>query len=287
MLVTRRRLRGAARRRTGPCDHDGVSPDPGTAETARLAARLRAVGCVWAEEEVALLLDEALTPAHLEALVVRREAGVPLEVVVGWAAFAGVRVPVEPGVFVPRARSALLVRLAVEELGVRPAAAVVVDLGCGTGALGAAVASARPDAEVWAVDVDPAAVRCARQVLAPERVREGDLYDALPAALAGRVAVLLANAPYVPTAAVALMPPEARLHEQLRALDGGVDGLDVQRRVLAGAARWLAPDGLLLVETSRGQSAASAAAAGAAGMTARVEVDDDLDATVLVARPGR
>lgn len=286
MLVTRRRLRGAARRRTGPCDHGGVSPAPGTAETARLAARLRAVGCVWAEEEVALLLDEALTPAHLEALVVRREAGVPLEVVVGWAAFAGVRVPVEPGVFVPRARSALLVRLAVEELGLRPAAAVVVDLGCGTGALGAAVASARPDAEVWAVDVDPAAVRCARQVLAPERVREGDLYDALPAALAGRVAVLLANAPYVPTAAVALMPPEARLHEQLRALDGGVDGLDVQRRVLAGAARWLAPDGLLLVETSRGQSAASAAAAGAAGMTARVEVDDDLDATVLVTRPG-
>ncbi|WP_160005108.1 putative protein N(5)-glutamine methyltransferase [Nocardioides sp. AX2bis] len=249
-----------------------------------LVARLRAVGCVWAEDEVALLLAEARTPDHLEALVARREQGVPLEVVVGWADFAGVRVPVEPGVFVPRARSALLVRLAVEALGPRPDAAVVVDLGCGTGALGAAVAAARPGVEVWAVDVDPAAVRCARQVLPPDRVLEGDLYDALPAALVGRVAVLLANAPYVPTAAVALMPPEARLHERRQALDGGSDGLDEQRRVLAGAARWLAPDGLLLVETSRGQAPDGVVAAASAGLETRVVVDDDLDATVLAVR---
>lgn len=290
MLVTRRRLRGASGRRTGPCDHDVVSPAPDAAEparlVARLVARLRAVGCVWAEDEIALLLAEARTPDHLETMVARREQGVPLEVVVGWADFAGLRVPVEPGVFVPRTRSALLVRLAVEATGVRPDAPLVVDLGCGTGALGAAVAAARPDAEVWAVDVDPAAARCARQVLPPDQVLEGDLYDALPPTLAGQVAVLLANAPYVPTAAVALMPPEARLHERHRALDGGPDGLEVQRRVLAGAARWLASDGVLLVETSRGQSAASIAAAGAAGMTARIEVDEDLDATVLVARPG-
>ncbi len=250
-----------------------------------LVARLRAVGCVWAEEEAALLTAAARSPAHLEALTARRVRGVPLEVVVGWADFAGVRVPVEPGVFVPRARSALLVRLAVEALGVRPGGAVVVDLGCGTGALGAAVAAARPDAEVWAVDVDPAAVRCARQVLPAARVREGDLYDALPHTLVGRVAVLLANAPYVPTAAVDLMPAEARLHERHRALDGGRDGLDVQRRVVAGAARWLAPDGALVVETSRDQAAAGVGLAAGAGLLARVEVDHDLDATAVVAHP--
>ena len=264
-----------------------MTSSPGPAATDRLVARLRAVGCVWAEDEVALLVGEARTTDHLEALVARREQGVPLEVVLGWADFAGVRVPVEPGVFVPRSRSALLVRLAVEALGGIPDAAVVVDLGCGTGALGAAVAAARPDAEVWAVDVDPAAVRCARRVLPAHRVREGDLYDALPASLEGRVAVLLANAPYVPTEAVALMPPEARLHERRRALDGGPDGLDVQRRVVAGAARWLAPDGVLLVETSPGQAAGGLGIAAAAGLRADVRLDDDLGATVLVVRPRR
>ena len=288
MLVTRRRLRGAAPSPAGPCDHDAVTTTacPDSAETVRLVARLRSAGCVWAEEEVALLATEATTTSGLEALVARRERGVPLEVVVGWADFAGVRVPVESGVFVPRSRSALLVRLATEALAThaRGSGAVVVDLGCGTGALGAAVAAARPDCEVWAVDLDPAAARCARQVLPPERVRQGDLWEALPASLAGRVAVVLANAPYVPTAAVALMPPEARVHEPRRALDGGLDGLDVQRRVIAGAAHWLVQDGLLVVETSRTQAPATAALATRAGLDARVEVDDDLDATTVAAR---
>lgn len=289
MLITRRRLRGAAPRRTGPCDDDAVTTaaSPDSAETGRLVARLRSAGCVWAEEEVALLIAEAATPSGLETLVARRERGVPLEVVVGWADFAGVRVPVESGVFVPRSRSALLVRLATEALEVHAGGGVVVDLGCGTGALGAAVAATRPDCEVWAVDLDPTAVRCARRVLPPERVRRGDLWEALPASLAGRAAVVLANAPYVPTDAVALMPPEARVHERRRALDGGVDGLDVQRRVIAGAAHWLSRDGLLLVETSRTQATATAALATRAGLDARVEVDDDLDATAVAARRPR
>lgn len=262
-----------------------TSPDP--AEIVHLVARLRAAGCVWAEEEVALLVREAVTPSGLEALVARREQGVPLEVVVGWADFAGVRVPIEPGVFVPRSRSALLVRLTTEALAARADPPVVVDLGCGSGALAAAVAAARPDCEVWGVDVDPAAVRCARQVLPPERVRQGDLWGALPASLAGRVTVALANAPYVPTAAVALMPPEARVHERRQALDGGADGLDVQRRVITGAADWLAGGGLLLVETSRTQAPATTALAVEAGLRARIVIDDDLDATAVAAqRPG-
>ena len=82
----------------------------------------------------------------------------------------------------------------------------------------------------------------------------GDLYDALPVALRGRVDVLAANAPYVPTDRIALMPPEARDHEPRLALDGGVDGVDLHRRIAAGAAEWLAPGGVLLIETSPAQA---------------------------------
>ena len=85
---------------------------------------------------------------------------------------------------------------------------------------------------------------------------EGDLFGALPAGLRGRVDVLIANAPYVPTAEIANMPPEAREHEPLVALDGGADGLDVQRRITACARDWLTPGGSLLIETSVRQAPA-------------------------------
>jgi release factor glutamine methyltransferase len=248
-----------------------------------VTARLRAAGCVFAEDEARLLLAAAATPAELAALVARRVGGEPLEQVLGWAEFGGLRIAVEPGVFVPRRRTELLVREAVAAAAAgRP---VVVDLCCGTGAVGVAVARALGDAELHAADLDPAAVRCARRNLAPlgGAVHRGDLYAALPAGLRGRVDLLLANAPYVPTAAVALMPPEARDHEPRRALDGGADGLDVQRRVIAGAPAWLAPDGVLLVETSAGQAAGTADAMAAAGLAARTVRDADLDATVVVA----
>ena len=118
---------------------------------------------------------------------------------------------------------------------------LVVDLCCGSGAIGAAVASECPKAEVWAADLDPAAVAYARQNLPSGRVVEGDLYDALPDRLRGSVDVLAVNAPYVPTDAIATMPPEARDHEPRVALDGGDDGVDLHRRVADGAADWLRP----------------------------------------------
>jgi len=127
-------------------------------------------------------------------------------------------------------------------------------------------------------------VRCARRNVPV--VHEGDLYAALPADLRGRVDILAVNAPYVPTDAMAMMPPEARDHEARVALDGGRDGLDVQRRVVDGASAWLAPGGHLLIETSRGQAAATAAAFTAAGLTPRVAMSDDLDATVVIGCAG-
>ncbi|MBZ4320113.1 putative protein N(5)-glutamine methyltransferase [Streptomyces huiliensis] len=253
---------------------------------ASVVSRLRAAGCVFAEEEAELLVEAADSPSALDVLVERRVSGVPLEHVVGWAAFGGLRVAVGSGVFVPRRRTEFLVEQAVATA--RPDA-VVLDLCCGSGAVGAAVAAALGAAELHAADVEPAAVRYARRNLGPAaRVYEGDLYAPLPADLRGRVNVLVANAPYVPTGEIALLPPEARDHEPLVTLDGGADGLDVQRRVAAEAVRWLAPGGRLLMETSERQAVRSMALFAAAGLIPRLAICDERDATVVVGtRPGR
>jgi release factor glutamine methyltransferase len=250
-----------------------------------VVTRLRAAGCVFAEDEAAELLAAATGPAHLTSLLDRRVAGEPLELVLGWTAFCGLRVAVEPGVFVPRQRTALLVEQAVALLRDTPRTPlVVVDLCCGSGAVGLAVASALGPVELHAADIDPVAVRCARGNLAGVggRVHRGDLYAALPAGLRGRVDLLAVNAPYVPSAAVALMPPEARDHEPRTALDGGSDGTDLQRRVAAGARHWLAPGGSLVVETSVRQAPHTVAAVEGGGLRAVVVRDDERDATVVV-----
>jgi release factor glutamine methyltransferase len=259
-------------------------PVPRRLEEDRLVATLRAAGCVFAEDEAAVLVEAAGSPAELAALSARRVAGEPLEQVVGWAQFGAVRVPVAPGVFVPRQRTRLLVDLA---LAAAPAPRTVVDLCCGTGALGAALAAAAPGLrDLHAADLDPVAVRCAERTLRPlgGQVHRGDLYDALPARLRGRVDLLLVNAPYVPTTAIGLMPPEARLHEPRMALDGGADGLDLHRRVAAGAPEWLTRGGALVLETSEAQADGTAAAVRAAGLRVTVHRDDDLDATAVVGR---
>jgi release factor glutamine methyltransferase len=243
--------------------------------------RLRAAGCVFAEDEARLLLEAAGTAAELDALVRRRVAGEPLEHVLGWAEFCGLRIAVAAGVFVPRRRTEVLVEEAIVLAG---PGAVVVDLCCGSGAVGIAVATAVDGIELHAADVDPAAVACARGNVARlgGQAYEGDLYESLPPGLRGRVDLLLANVPYVPSHAIALMPPEARLHEARVALDGGMDGLDVARRVIAAAPRWLARGGSLLFETSEDQASAAVATVSAAGLRARVVADDDRGATVVV-----
>jgi release factor glutamine methyltransferase len=242
-----------------------------------VVSRLRAAGCVFAEDEARLLLDAAATQVELDAMVARRVAGLPLEQVLGWAEFLGLRIAVEPGVFVPRRRTELL---AWHASTLARHGSVVVDLCCGSGAVGAAVFAAVPGIELVAADIEPAAVRCARRNIVGQ-VYEGDLYEPLPDSLRGRVDVLVANAPYVPTGAVDLMPPEARLHEPLVALDGGTDGLDVLRRVIAEAPSWLAPGGHLLFETSTRQAPTALAEVAAANLTPATVTDDDLAATVI------
>jgi release factor glutamine methyltransferase len=250
-----------------------------------VATALREAGCVFAEEEARVLLSAAATPAALVAMMQRRMAGEPLEQIVGWTEFCGCRVAVDPGVFVPRRRTELLAREAAD---LAQPGGVVVDLCCGSGAVAAALLATTSGRglEVHAVDIDSAATACARRNLAPVggRVHHGDLYDALPTTLRGRVDILVANAPYVPTRAVSLMPREARDHEPPSALDGGNDGLDVLRRIVAGARQWLAPKGHLLIETSRGQASYAMDLLDSRGLVPQVVRSDELDATVVIGR---
>lgn len=262
---------------------------PDSPSAAAIVVRLRAAGCVFAEDEARLLISAAQTPAELSTLVERRIGGLPLEHVLGWAEFCGLRIAVDAGVFVPRRRTELLVRHAAI-LAQRPSALarpLIVDLCCGSGAVAAALTAVLDPVEVHAADIDPAAVRCARRNLVPAggQVYQGDLYAALPDSLRGRVDVLVANAPYVPSEAVGFLPSEARLHEPLIALDGGIDGLDVLRRVASSAAAWLSPGGALLVETSESQAPVLVETVSGSGLIAHVVGAEDLGATIVIAQP--
>jgi len=254
---------------------------PRAAGPAEVVARLRAAGCVFAEDEARLLIAAARTPEELEELLGRRVAGLPLEQVLGWAEFGGLRIRLRPGVFVPRRRTELLVRRASRLVA---PGAVTLDLCCGSGAVGAALLAADPSLRLYAVDIDPAATACARDNIEPRGglVFTGDLFEPLPGELRGRIDLIVANAPYVPTEEIHRMPSEARVHEARIALDGGVDGLEVQRRLVAEAPVWLAAGGHLLVETSAGQADDTAAIFARSGLTPRIVRSKALAATVVI-----
>jgi release factor glutamine methyltransferase len=259
-----------------------VDPGPGEwSTTDDVVLRLRAAGCVFAEDEAALLVEAAAGEgAVLDQLVAARVAGDPLEQLLGWVAFCGRRIAVGPGVFVPRVRTELL---AERTLVLIEPGDVVVELCCGVAAVAAVLQNRGIVGELYAADVDPAAIGYARRNLSePGVVLVGDLFDPLPSGLRGRVDVIVANAPYVPTDAIALMPREARDHEPQVALDGCADGVDVQRRIIAEASSWLRPGGSLLIETGRQQSVITAGEMRAVGLRVEVVTDDDRDATVVV-----
>jgi len=247
---------------------------------ASVVERLRAAGCVFAEDEADIILQTSTEPARVAELVARRASGVPLEHVVGWASFAGLRLVLHPGVFVPRQRTEALVRQAV---AVTPAGGTVLDLCCGCGAIGAAIATSVRNVRLWASDVDPAAVANARQNLrsADAVVSLGDMDDAVPVQLRDRVDVVVANVPYVPSAHIAYLPAEAREHESRVALDGGTDGLDVLRRLAPRAVRWLRPGGWFLTECSTEQGPTASGVLRDAGLKPLLHTDSDLDVAVV------
>ncbi|KPN18753.1 putative protein N(5)-glutamine methyltransferase [Arthrobacter sp. Edens01] len=247
----------------------------------RFAAQLQQAGCVFALEEADLLLRGASSASEAESLLRRRLTGEPLEYVLGWAEFLGRRVHVYPGVFIPRRRTEFLAAAALESAN-RRNAPVILDLCCGSGALSTVFAAAIPQVELHAADLAPEAVAAARTNLGGQaQVYQGDLFDALPRHLRGRIDVVVANAPYVPTEQLPFLPREARIHEPAAALDGGREGLELLRRIAAQAPQWLSRGGELLAECSGGQATDLAEDFAAAGFDAAVRTDTDTATAVV------
>lgn len=261
-----------------------MRPDAARAvDDAAMVAALRRAGSVFAEQELAELARAADDGGDLAAMVARRERGEPIEQIVGSAAFAELRLAVHPGVFVPRRRTELLATIAADALAGLPRGARLLDLGCGSGAIAALAIHRVPGIRVVAIDADARAVACARENLPGALVLRADSPAALDAS--ATFDVIAANLPYVPTAALALMPRDARDHEPRLALDGGADGLAPLRALAPAIAARLAPGGAVAVELAPAQADAAAGILRAVGLgDARVLEDEALGATVLVAR---
>jgi release factor glutamine methyltransferase len=252
---------------------------------------LAAAGCVSADAEADWLLEEARDPEGsgepqggapvnqegLRAMVARRVAGEPLQYVIGWAPFGRLRLAVGPGVFVPRPETEGLADRAATRLRATPGPRTAVDLCTGSGAIACFLASEAPGTRVLATELDPGALAWARVNADRYGVEllAGDLDAPLPAELAGRVDVLCANVPYVPSEAIATLPTDVRDHEPRLSLDGGPDGLDLFRRLAGRAGHWLAPGGWLYCEIGEDQAEEAAAILTGAGL-AEVAVHRDL-----------
>ncbi|MGH7421332.1 MAG: peptide chain release factor N(5)-glutamine methyltransferase, partial [Candidatus Rokuibacteriota bacterium] len=214
------------------------------------------------------------------ALIERRARREPLQYLLGWEDFHGLRLAVGPDVLVPRPETEGLVEWAVEVLAGLPEP-VLADLGTGSGAIACAVARAIPAAEVLAVELAAGALAVAsrnvRELGLSARVRllAGDLFAPL-GSLSASLDLVVANPPYLPSAVIASLPPEVSRHEPRAALDGGPDGLGVIRRIVAGAPPVLKPGGWLLLEIGEEQAgplASLMAAEGFAGIRARRDLN--------------
>jgi release factor glutamine methyltransferase len=227
-----------------------TSPSPPAHLLDATTSRLRAAGCVAAEEEAAELLASTNGDAgQLEDLVTRRCTGEPLAWLVGSVQFCGVRVQVQPGVYVPRWQSETLATAAGDLL---PLDGLAVDLCTGSGAIAKVMATRRPEARILATELDPLAVACARangvQVVA------GDMAAGLTGVMAGTVDVVVAVVPYVPTGALHLLPRDVTTFEPRGALDGGDGGLRFLSQAVREAAILLQPSGWLLLELGGDQA---------------------------------
>ncbi len=262
---------------------------------AVLTARLRAAGCVFAEREAVLIAATFAAGPTRERAVRRRAGGEPLEYVVGAAEFAGVTVAIGPPAFIPRARATAIVDTADRVAsGPSPGRALTaLDLGCGTGALAAALCRRHPDWTVHASESDPDAVPWAERNGAEFRftVHAGPWFEPLPRELQGGLDLVVAHLPYVPSDQVALLPRDFRDHEPRHTVDGGPDGLDPLRAVCAACLPWLSSTGVLVTQVGWDQVDPATSIATAAGLAIEPAVaadggDADEDAVVLVLRPG-
>jgi release factor glutamine methyltransferase len=256
----------------------------GAVDHRRLVQQLAAGGCVAPEEEAAELIRAAADGSRpLEDLVARRLSGEPLAWITGFVRFCGLRVHVDPGVYVPRPHTQALARRAASLL---PSSGIGVDLCTGSGAVAVGLGSAGRGATVLATDVDPAAVACARRN--GVRALLGDLDEPLPESIRGRVDIMTAVVPYVPAEELHLLPRDVLAYEPRHALDGGPRGTIFLEQVARLNADWLAPGGHVLLELGGDQAGAVAGTMESAGLSdIRVYRDEDGDDRAIEGRrPG-
>lgn len=215
---------------------------------------------LYAYHDRPLSVDER---SRYRELVTRRAHGMPLQYVTGEMPFRHLVIHVEPGVFIPRPETEVLVDVVLEHIKDIPEPRVI-DLCTGSGCVAVSIASEHPGARVWAVDADDNAVATARRNTLHARVSEGvqvlhgDLFDPLPQELLGTVDFIVSNPPYIPSADLPDLPSEVLGFEPRAALDGGPDGLVVFRRIASAASAWLAPGGGVALELDAGRVAAAA-----------------------------
>lgn len=226
-----------------------------------IAARLRASGSAFPEDEARMLINEADDNAQLASMLERRSAGESLQQILGWAMFAGKRVAIAPGVFVPLRRTELLFRLAAKY---SERSDVVLDMCCGSGAISVALSAMKPKLELHCTDIDPVAIECADKNLEGTGAMTyvGDMFEPLPVVLRGRINVLVANVPFV---------------------QGGKDGLDFQRLLAEEAPGWIKRDGCVMFETSESQAEESLEICRRHELKPELFTDEALEATVVVA----
>lgn len=283
-----------------------MTTDPvswGEVQVEVAAALGSSVEARWLVEEVAGGALATVRPqpitikqmSRVRSLVERRQAGEPLQYVLGHWAFRHLDVMVDPRVLIPRPETEVTVEVALAELDrVAPDRdSTVVDLGTGSGVIALAIASERPRSGVWATDASADALRVASANLAgvagrvATRVRlaQGRWWDALPADLAGAVDLVVANPPYIATAEMAGLDAVVADWEPHRALEAGPSGLEDVATIVAGAAGWLRPGAVVVVEIAPHQAAEAVELASASGLAeGRVVADLAGRDRVLVAR---
>ena len=244
-----------------------------------LLAGLLGVGRVAVRLDPAGAVSAQLAERYGDA-VRRRARREPLQRILGWEEFRGLRVRLTDAVLVPRPETEALVEWALALLPARGGRRLLaVDLGTGSGCIACALAAERPDLDVVAIDVSPAAAAVAQEnanalgLTARIRVVAADLLDGVRDLGAD---LIVSNPPYLPTGLVPELPPEVRTHEPVVALDGGADGLALIRRITAIAHRALRASGVLVVETAGGAQATAAAALLRTADFAQVAVRADL-----------
>ncbi len=215
--------------------------------------------------------------AALDSMVDRRVGGEPIQYVLGNWPFRSLDLLVDGRALIPRPETELVAGAAIETIEDR-AGPIVVDLGCGSGAIGLSVAAERPDAFVHLTDASADALQLARANLAGLGVRggrvsvhHGDWFDALPSGLEGMVDCIVSNPPYVATADE--LPESVLRWEPSSALYAGADGLDDLQAIVAGSHDWLRPDGLLVLELDPRQVEAVSSAMANAGFAISVGAD--------------